>query len=79
MSKTINIFGFHGIESLLQNNPELVLKVLIQNERNDKRIIDLINKLGSQKISFFIKSISSKLSNSSIVILLFFATSMITD
>ena len=53
MSKTINIFGFHGIESLLQNNPELVLKVLIQNERNDKRIIDLINKLGSQKISFF--------------------------
>ena len=52
MSKSINIFGFHSIESILNTNPELVLKVLIQNVRKDKRIIDLTNTLISQKISF---------------------------
>ena len=52
MSKSINIFGFHSIESILKTNPELVLKVLIQNARKDKRIIDLTNTLISQKISF---------------------------
>jgi len=54
MSKTINIFGFHGIESLIQNNPKLVLKVLIQKGRKDKRIIDLKKILSSNKISFSI-------------------------
>ena len=54
MSKTINTFGFHSIESLLQNNPELVLKVLIQNGRNDKRIIDLTKILYSSKIPFLL-------------------------
>ena len=52
MSKSINIFGFHSIESILLDNPELVIKVLIQNGRKDKRIIDLINNLDSQKISY---------------------------
>ena len=52
MSKSINIFGFHSIESILLNNPELVIKVLIQNGRKDKRIFDLINNLHSQKISY---------------------------
>ena len=52
MSKSINIFGFHSIESILKTNPELVLTVLIQNVRKDKRIIDLTNTLISQKISF---------------------------
>ena len=52
MSKSINIFGFHSIESILINKPELVLKVLIQNGRKDKRIIDLINNLDSQKITY---------------------------
>ncbi len=50
MSKTINIFGFHSLESLIQNNPELVLKVLIQNGRKDKRIIALSKILSSNKI-----------------------------
>jgi len=54
MSKTINIFGFHSIESLLTRNPELVLKVLIQNGRKDKRIHDLKHMLSSQKIPFSI-------------------------
>ena len=52
MSKSINIFGFHSIESILINKPELILKVLIQNGRKDKRIIDLINNLDSQKITY---------------------------
>ena len=52
MSKSINIFGFHSIESILINKPELVLKVLIQNGRKDKRVIDLINNLDSQKITY---------------------------
>ena len=52
MSKSINIFGFHSIESILINKPELVLNVLIQNGRKDKRIIDLINNLDSQKITY---------------------------
>ena len=52
MSKSINIFGFHSIESILINKPELVLKVLIQNGRKDKRIVNLINNLDSQKITY---------------------------
>jgi len=52
MSKSINIFGFHSIEGILLNNPELIIQVLIQNGRKDKRIIDLLNNLNSQKISY---------------------------
>jgi 23S rRNA (guanosine2251-2'-O)-methyltransferase len=52
MSKTINIFGFHSIESLLKSNPESVIKVLIQNNRKDKRATEIVNTLISQKISF---------------------------
>ena len=52
MSKSINIFGFHSIESILKTNPELVIKVIIQKGRKDKRIVDLINNLDTQKISF---------------------------
>ena len=52
MSKSINIFGFHSIKSILKTNPESVLKVLLQNGRKDKRITDLTNILASQKIPF---------------------------
>ena len=52
MPKSIEIFGFHSIESILKSNPELVLNVLIQNERKDKRINELINTLSLQKISY---------------------------
>ena len=52
MPKSIEIFGFHSIESILKSNPELVLNVMIQNERKDKRINELINTLSSQKISY---------------------------
>ena len=52
MSKSIDIYGFHSIESILKSKPELVLNVLMQNERKDKRINELINSLSSQKISY---------------------------
>ena len=52
MPKSIEIFGFHSVESILKSNPELVLNVLIQNERRDKRINELINTLSSQKIPY---------------------------
>ena len=52
MSKSINIFGFHSTEGILLNNPELIIQVLIQNGRKDKRIIDLLNNLDSQKICY---------------------------
>ena len=52
MSKSINIFGFHSIESILQTNPESIIKVFIQKNRKDKRINDLIRILTNQKITF---------------------------
>jgi 23S rRNA (guanosine2251-2'-O)-methyltransferase len=52
MSKSINIFGFHSIESLLKTNPESVIKVFVQINRRDKRANDLINILRNQKITF---------------------------
>ena len=56
------------IESILKTNPELVIKVLIQNGRKDKRIIDLINNLSYEKISFSIvdKSLLDKISKGEI-------------
>ena len=64
MSKAIYIFGFHSIESILVSNPELVIKVLIQKGRKDKRVIDLTNILNSHKIFYSIsdKSILDKIS-----------------
>ena len=51
MSKSLNIFGFHSLESLLKSTPELVLKVFIQIGRDDKRILSLLDDLTHQKIS----------------------------
>jgi 23S rRNA (guanosine2251-2'-O)-methyltransferase len=51
MSKSINIFGFHSVESLLKTNPESIIRVLILNNRKDKRINNLVNILSSQKIA----------------------------
>ena len=52
MSKSIYIFGFHSIESLLNTNPESVLKVFIQNGRKDIRVNDLNETLSDLKIPF---------------------------
>ena len=52
MSKSIIIFGFHSIESLLKTNPESIIKVFVQINRKDKRANDLINILTNQEINF---------------------------
>lgn len=52
MSKTINIFGFHSVESLLSSNPESIISVFIQINRNDKRTINLESRLAELKIPF---------------------------
>ncbi len=52
MSKSINLFGFHSIESLLITNPESIIKVSIQSNRKDKRAAELIDTLTRQKIPF---------------------------
>ena len=51
MSKSLNIFGFHSLESLLKKTPEVILKVFIQIGRDDKRILSLLDDLALQKIS----------------------------
>ena len=55
MPKTTTIFGFHAIESLLNNNPEVILKIIIQKERKDKRINDLMQIVSKHNIPFLIK------------------------
>ncbi|MBC8304246.1 MAG: 23S rRNA (guanosine(2251)-2'-O)-methyltransferase RlmB, partial [Pelagibacterales bacterium] len=52
MSKSIFIFGFHSIESLLNTNPESVLKVFFQNGRKDVRVTNLNETLSDLKIPF---------------------------
>ncbi len=52
MPNSINIFGFHSLESILNSNPELILNVFVQNGRRDKRMQDLLNNLDSQKIKY---------------------------
>ena len=52
MSKSIFIFGFHSVESLLNTNPESVLKVFIQSGRKDFRVNDLNETLSDLKIPF---------------------------
>lgn len=52
MSKSIFIFGFHSIESLLNTNPESVLKVFIQTGRRDLRVNNLNKTLFDLKIPF---------------------------
>ena len=52
MSKSINLFGFHSIESLLITNPESIIKVSIQSNRRDKRATELIKILAREKIPY---------------------------
>jgi 23S rRNA (guanosine2251-2'-O)-methyltransferase len=52
MKKSIIVFGFHSIKSLLNENPQLIVKTQILNTRKDKRITDLLNLLTIHKIPF---------------------------
>ncbi|MBC8494096.1 MAG: 23S rRNA (guanosine(2251)-2'-O)-methyltransferase RlmB [Candidatus Thioglobus sp.] len=49
MSKTITIFGFHAIQAQLEAAPEGFVKVLVLDNRNDKRVGQInaqLNQLG---------------------------------
>ena len=54
MSKSIYIYGFHSIESQLNSNPEVVLKVFIQSGRNDGRTSKITSLLSNLKINLLI-------------------------
>lgn len=38
-----SVFGLHAVLALLKKNPERVFQVLIQKERHDQRVLDIIN------------------------------------
>ena len=44
--------GFHSIESILENNPEQIKKVLLPANRNDKRLTQLKLLLDETGISY---------------------------
>ena len=52
MSRSFNIFGFHSIESIIENNPEQIKKVLLPSSRNDKRLTQLKLLLDEAGISY---------------------------
>ena len=52
MSKTIQIYGFHGIEAQLSANPECVLKVTLQSGRGDRRISEIVSQLDAHQINY---------------------------
>ena len=52
MSKSIHIYGFHGIKAQLNSNPECILNVFVQTGRSDSRMSEITSFLNSQKIKF---------------------------
>jgi len=52
MSKSIQIFGFHSIESVIDSYPERVLNIYVQSDRRDKRMRNILEKLHKQKIAY---------------------------
>ncbi len=49
--KTEIIFGFHAVESALKNDPANILQLLVENNRHDKRIKDVVQMIESQGIA----------------------------
>ncbi len=45
------IFGFHSVESVIRNDPINILQLMVEKNRHDKRITQLINYAESQGIS----------------------------
>ncbi len=45
------VFGFHSVESVMQNDPINILQLLVEKNRHDKRINQLIQFAESQGIS----------------------------
>jgi len=45
------IFGFHSVESVIRNDPINILQLMVEKNRHDKRITQLVNYAESQGIS----------------------------
>jgi len=45
------IFGFHAVESVIRNDPVNILQMIVEKNRHDKRITQLVNHAESQGIS----------------------------
>jgi len=50
-SQTEIIFGFHSVESVIRNDPANILQLLVEQNRHDKRIKQLIQFAESQGIA----------------------------
>ena len=45
------IFGFHSVESVIKNDPVNILQLLVEKNRSDKRMMQLVSYAESQGIS----------------------------
>ncbi len=45
------IFGFHSVESVIKNDPSSILQLLVEKNRNDKRMTQLVGHAEAQGIS----------------------------
>ncbi len=52
MSKTEIIYGFHAVTSLLQTNPRTIIKLYLQQGRNDARLQEILQLAKTNQLSF---------------------------
>jgi len=66
MSKSEIIFGFHPVESIIRNDPVNILQLMVEQNRHDKRVTQLIKFAESQGISieYFKKTDLEKIAGS---------------
>lgn len=53
MSKTEIIYGFHAVSSLLQTAPQSMVKLYVQQGRNDGRIHEILQLAETHNISYY--------------------------
>ena len=50
-AKSEILFGFHAVESVIRNDPVNILQLLVEKNRNDNRMKQIVNHAESQGIS----------------------------
>ena len=64
MTKNTNKrYGFHSIESIINNNPHTIKKLFIPSSRDDKRIHQLISLAEKFEIKYEISNMNYKTEN----------------
>jgi len=65
-AKSEILFGFHSVESVVRNDPVNILQLIVEKNRNDKRMLQLVKHAEAQGISveYFKKSDLEKLADS---------------